>query len=136
MANIELRRVWIIDDAADKKDGFPRRIWDLIEAKQAPELRMAYQAVNMWWRKDSPVIALTSSLEKTAPFNGFIYVQDYGRSLLIGRAVVEPDTLNRFKWMAAAAFEHLIDSAINEIVEAEKGGEITVRGEKSTDTST
>lgn len=45
--------------------------------------------------------------------------------LLIGRAVIEPETLSRFK-------KHLIDSAISRIVEAEDGREITARGEKST----
>jgi predicted transcriptional regulator len=74
-------------------------------------------------------------LERTSPFNARIYVQDYGTSLVIGRAVVEGETLSRFKWMAAAAFEHLIDTAIGRVVDEEHGREVTVRGEKSTDTS-
>lgn len=134
MANVEYRRVWIIDAAGETREEIPRRIGDLIAAVGAPELKMNHDTVNMWWRKDSPVIRLESRLEKTMPLVAAIYVQGYGTSLVIGRVVIEPDSMNRFKWMAAAAFEHLIDHAIGTVVRQEDGREVTERGEKSSET--
>jgi hypothetical protein len=96
---------------------------------------MQRSTVNMWWRKESPVIALESKLETDMPLKARIYAQDYGSTLVIGRVVVQPDTMNSFKWMAASAFEYLIDRAISSVVAEEKGTEVTERGEKSSDTS-
>jgi len=135
MADIEYRRVWMIDGAAEKKATVLARIADLINQSQPPALGMKHDTVNMWWRKDSPMLSLESKLETTMPLKASIYVQDYGTTLVIGRVVRQPDSMNRFKWMAASAFEFLIDQAIATIVSQEDGQEVLVRGEKSTDTS-
>lgn len=135
MADIEYRRVWMIDSAADKKATVLARIEDLINRSQPPALTMKHDTVNMWWRKDSPTLALESKLETTMPLKASVYAQDYGTTLVIGRVVRQPDSMNRFKWMAAWAFEYVIDQAIATIVSQEDGQEVTERGEKSTDTS-
>lgn len=134
MADIELRRLWTIDGAASQKDGVPRRIWDLIMAANPPETTLEFRQVNMWWRANSPEIFIQTRLERGMPLVGSIYVQDYGTSLVISRVVVEPDSMARFKWMAAGAFEHLIDRAITTVVAEERGVEVTERGEKSDQT--
>jgi hypothetical protein len=135
MADIEYRRVWMIDGAAQKKATVLARIEDLINQSQPPAIAMKHDTVNMWWRKDSPTLALESKLETTMPLKASVYAQDYGTTLVIGRVVRQPDSMNRFKWMAASAFEYLIDRAIAAIVSQENGQELTERGEKSTDTS-
>lgn len=53
MADIEYRRVWMIDGAADQKISVLGRIEERIGSVQAPALPMQRKTVNMWWRKDS-----------------------------------------------------------------------------------
>ncbi len=135
MADVEYRRVWMIDGAAEKKGTALARIEGLIAQSQPPAIATKRETVNMWWRPNSPALTLESKLETTMPLKASVYAQDYGTTLVIGRVVRQPDSMNRFKWMAAAAFEYLIDRAIATIVAQENGREVTERGEKSTDTS-
>ena len=79
---------------------------------------------------------MESKLERTMPLRGAIYAQEYGTTLVVGRVVVQPDAMNRYKWMAAAAFEHLIDRCVSAVVAEEDGSEVTEHGEKSTTTGT
>ena len=136
MPDIEYRRVWMIDGTQAEAIGVLERISKLIEASRAPELTISAQTLNMWWRKDSPALALESKLEKSMPLRAAIYAQGYGTTLVVGRVVVQPDAMNRYKWMAAAAFEHLIDRCVSAVVAEEDGSEVTEHGEKSTTTGT
>ena len=136
VADIEYRRVWMIDGKTAQPGEVLERIAKVIEASRAPELNIRREVLNMWWRKDSPAIALESKLERTMPLRGAIYAQGYGTTLVVGRVVVQPDSMNRYKWMAAAAFEYLIDRCVATIVAEEDGREVTERGEKSTNTGT
>jgi hypothetical protein len=44
--------------------------------------------------------------------------------------------MTRYKWMAAAAFEYVIDRCVSTVGAEEDGREITEHGEKSTNTGT
>ena len=110
MADIELRRVWVLHGQAEKADGLGRRIWDDLQARNLPKVRYDYRDVNMWWRTKSLEMAMVSELEGTV--RGRVYIQPYGKALDVGRVITEPDEVNRFKWMAARAFMETIDHAI------------------------
>jgi len=58
---------------------------------------MKHDTVNMWWRKDSPSLALASKLETTMPLKANVYPQDYGTTLVLERVVRQPDSMNRFQ---------------------------------------
>jgi hypothetical protein len=66
----------------------------------------------MWWRKDSPYIDVTSTLDGS--ITSTIHMQEYGTSLWVGRALESSSQWNYYKRMAASAFIETIDRCIRE----------------------
>jgi hypothetical protein len=103
---------WLVDGLGSRLDECKDAIVNTVKARNIPKSEVNLGTVNMWWRKDSRYIDVTSTLDGTIITT--IHIQEYGTSLWIGRAVESYATSNYYKRMAASAFIETIDRCIRE----------------------
>jgi hypothetical protein len=92
----------------------------IIDSRNLPKVKRERQKLNMWWRKDSLCLDVTSEIDGSILCT--VHIMDYGTSLFVGVAFGAITSLgNYYKRMAAAAFIETIDrcvlQAINEVPE-------------------
>jgi hypothetical protein len=103
---------WLIDDLGGREEAFQKALVAALEARNIPECTVKSGTVNMWWRKDSRCIDITSALDGT--ITSTIHMQEYGTSLWIGRAAESYSQSNYYKRMAASAFIGTVDRCIRD----------------------
>lgn len=123
---------WLIDGLGGQGEAFQKALVSALEARNIPKCTVKVGTVNMWWRKDSRYIDVTSALDGT--ITSTIHIQEYGTSLWIGRAVESYAQSNYYKRMAASAFIGTIDRCIRDtvltMVEASAMHDVTDIGKK------
>ncbi len=105
---------WLIDNLGSRIDDCQKAIVATISARNIPQSKVSTGTVNMWWRRDSRYVDVTSTLDGTITTT--IHIQEYGTSLWVGRAVESFSQSNYYKRMAASAFVETIDRCIREAV--------------------
>jgi len=103
---------WLIEGLGGKEAEFTSALEDTIQERRIPSSEVKRGTLNMWWRRDSRYIDVTSKMDGTITTT--IHVQEYGSSLFVGRAAESYKQTNYYKRMAAAAFLETIDRCIVE----------------------
>jgi hypothetical protein len=103
---------WLIDGLGGQEESYQKALVKALEVRNIPKSTVRSGTVNMWWRKDSRFIDVTSSLDGAITCT--IHIQEYGTSLWVGRAVESYMQSNYYKRMAASAFIETIDRCIRE----------------------
>ena len=103
---------WLVDGLSDRVEEYHKALAAALEARKIPKCVIQSGTVNMWWRKDSRHIDVTSSLDGTITCT--IHTLEYGTSLWVGRALESYSQANYYKRMAASAFIETIDRCIRE----------------------
>ena len=103
---------WLVDGLGGREESYQKVLVMALEARNIPKATVKTGTVNMWWRKDSRYIDVTSNLD--GMIISTIHIQEYGTSLWIGRAVESYSQSNYYKRMAASAFIETIDRCIRE----------------------
>jgi hypothetical protein len=105
---------WLVDGQGGREEVFQKAFVAALEARDIPKCTIRTGTVNMWWRKDSRHIDVSSSLDGNVM--GTIHVQEYGRSLWIGLAIDSSVLGNYYKRMAASAFVQTVQRCIDETI--------------------
>ncbi|MBP6786163.1 MAG: hypothetical protein KA170_01140 [Candidatus Promineofilum sp.] len=105
---------WLVDDIGGQGEQYQNLLVGVVEKKSIPQCTIKVGTVNMWWRKDSRFIDVSSTLDGTITTT--IHIQDYGTGLWIGRAVESYSASNYYKRMAAMAFIETIDRCIRDAI--------------------
>ena len=103
---------WLVDDLGGREKEYADKLFEKVEARMIPKSTAKRGILNMWWRKDSLYIDVTSSMD--GAITSTIHVQEYGTSLFVGRAAQSYSQTNYYKRMGAAAFLETIDRCIVE----------------------
>lgn len=103
---------WLVDDLGSQVETYQNALVSALQARNIPKCTVKIGVVNMWWRKDSRFIDVTSTLDGEIVCT--IHIQEYGVSLWIGRAVESYYQSNYYKRMAASAFIESVDRCIRE----------------------
>lgn len=101
---------WLIADAAGNEGPYVDALLAALNAAQIPKATIRAGTLNMWWRKDSRYIDVTSTMDGS--ITSTIHVQEYGTSLFVGRAVESYKQSNYYKRMASTAFLNVVDRSI------------------------
>lgn len=103
---------WLIDGAGGREDEICRALEAALRAREIPKSEIKTVHHNMWWRRDSRKVEVTSALDSKVTVS--VHVQEYGQSLWIGRAVHHNSDWNYYKKMGASALTETIDRCIAE----------------------
>jgi hypothetical protein len=107
---------WLVNGLGGREAELVEILGTNLVNSDIPKTTVRGGTVNMWWRKDSRYVDVTSTLDGT--ITSTIHVQEYGRNLWIGRAVESFRwTDNYYKRMAIAAFIDAIDICISQTLE-------------------
>lgn len=110
---------WLVDGAGIHVDHYHGELVKALQARNIPKATVRPGRVNMWWRKDSLCIDVSSSMD--GDIVATVHVQEYGTSLFVGRATESYKQTNYYKRMAASAFLATVDRCIRETIEAIAG---------------
>jgi len=103
---------WLIDGLGGREEAFQKALVTTLETRNIPKCTVKAGTVNMWWRKDSRYIDVTSTLDGSV--TSTIHIQEYGTSLWVGRALESTSQWNYYKRMATSAFIETIDRCIKD----------------------
>jgi hypothetical protein len=103
---------WLVDGLGGREEEYWTTLAEALKARSMPRTSVKTGRVNMWWRKDSRYIDVTSQLD--GEITTTIHVQEYGTSLWIGRAAESSKQYNYYKRMASGAFVETVDRCIAE----------------------
>lgn len=103
---------WLVDDLGGREQEYRDLLFATLEARRIPKAAIKAGSTNMWWRRDSLYIDVTSSMD--GQITTTIHVQEYGSSLFVGRAAESRRQWNYYKRMAALAFLETIDRCITD----------------------
>jgi hypothetical protein len=103
---------WLVDGLGGQEEAYQKALVEALESRNIPRCTVTSGTVNMWWRKESRYIDVTSTLDGS--ITSTIHLQEYGTSLWIGRALEASSQYNYYKRMAASAFVETIDRCIRE----------------------
>jgi hypothetical protein len=108
-------RGWLVEGLGGQEVDAAQTLYEAIMARNIPKVAIRTGQVNMWWRRDSLFIDVTSSMDGTV--TSTVHVQEYGANLFIGRAIETRSwTDNYYKRMATAAFLDTLDLCIQETI--------------------
>lgn len=108
---------WLVDGLGGREAEVLDSLLAALDARNIPKASIRHGNVNMWWRRDSLFIDVTSSMD--GQITTTIHVQEYGTSLWVGRAAESYKQTNYYKRMAAAAFLETVDRCIRDtLIEA------------------
>lgn len=105
---------WLVDGLGGHEESFQKALVEALEARGIPRCTIKTGTVNMWFRKNSHYIDVSSSLD--SPILSTIHIQEYGTSLWVGRALESARQWNYYKRMAASAFVETVDRCIRETI--------------------
>lgn len=103
---------WLIDGAGGREEEICAALEGALRARDIPKSDIKTVKHNMWWRRDSLKVEIVSTLDSKVRVS--VHVQEYGKSLWVGRAVEHNSDWNYFKKMGASALTETIDRCINE----------------------
>jgi len=103
---------WLVDGLGGREEAYQKALVETLKSRDIPKCTVTAGTVNMWWRKDSRYIDVTSTMDGS--IMSTIHIQEYGTSLWIGRALEASSQHNYYKRMAASAFVETIDRCIRE----------------------
>jgi hypothetical protein len=103
---------WLVDGLGGQEEAYQKALVKALQSRNIPKCTVMAGAVNMWWRKDSRYIDVTSTLDGSITTT--IHIQSYGTSLWIGRALEASRQWNYYKRMAASAFVETTDRCVRE----------------------
>lgn len=110
---------WLVDGLGGRETDVQQQLAAAIEARNIPKASVRSGTVNMWWRKDSRFIDVSSSMDGTITTT--VHVQEYGTSLFVGMAAESYKQTNYYKRMASAAFLETVERCIRETLESIAG---------------
>ena len=122
-------RGWLVDDLGSDKVAVLGKIEQAINEKRIPMygnrdkdqgVKVESGVVDMWWRKDTPQLTITSEMEGTV--KATVSTQDYGTSLWIHVWLERKDEKmfmgdNWAKRMHWAAFQISLERTVAKVVE-------------------
>jgi hypothetical protein len=103
---------WLIDGLGGREEYYQKALVLALETRSIPKSSVTTGTVHMWWLKNSRHIDVTSDLDGL--ILSTIHIEEYGRSLWVGRAIESYSQSNYYKRMAASALIETIDSCIRE----------------------
>ncbi len=101
---------WLVDGLGGKEEQFYKALWATLKARDIPSTSFKSGTTNMWWRRDSHFIDVTSNMDGKIACT--IHLQEYATGLFVGRAAESYSQTNYYKRMAAAAFLETVDRCI------------------------
>ncbi len=101
---------WLVDGLGGKEEEFYKALWATLKARDIPRATFKSGTTNMWWRRDSHFIDVTSNMDGKIACT--IHLQEYATGLFVGRAAESYYQTNYYKRMAAAAFLETVDRCI------------------------
>ena len=108
---------WLVDGMGGREKEVHEAIAEGLKARNMPKTEIrAGGGLNMWWRKDTLFIDVTSDMD--GKFVATIHVQEYGASLFVGRAAESYKLTNYYKRMAATAFLESVDRTIRAAIDS------------------
>ncbi|MFN0146540.1 MAG: hypothetical protein ACKVT1_08525 [Dehalococcoidia bacterium] len=110
---------WLIDQLGGREEEVCAALATALEVRNIPKCKVRVGTVNMWWRRDSRCIDVTSNMDGDITVT--VHVQEYGTSLFVGRAVATWKQRNYYKRMASSAFLLTVDGCIEEALEVIAG---------------
>jgi len=131
-------RGWLIDDLGSQKVEVLEQIEKAINDRRIPMygnrdkdegVTVKSGTVDMWWRQDTPQLAITSEMDGTVKAS--VATQDYGNSLWIHVWLERKDEKMFFgdnwaKRMHWAAFQESLERVVNEVVHDIAGNKIVM----------
>ena len=103
---------WLVDYLGGREQEYRDVLLALLEDRRIPKAKIQAGTTNMWWRRDSLYIDVTSTMD--GQITTTIHVQEYGSSLFVGRAAETRRQWNYYKRMAALAFLTTVDRCIDD----------------------
>lgn len=103
---------WLVDDLGGREQEVCAALAQALEGRDIPKSKVRTGTLNMWWRRDSRFVDVTSNMD--GDITATIHVQEYGTSLFVGRAVAAWKQRNYYKRMASVAFLWTVDECIEE----------------------
>ncbi len=110
---------WLVDQLGGREEEVCNALAKALDGRNIPKCKVRIGTANMWWRRDSRCIDVTSNMD--GDITATIHVQEYGTSLFIGRAVAAWKQRNYYKRMASAAFLATVDRCVEEALETIAG---------------
>lgn len=105
---------WLVEGLGGKEKEFRDTLEAVLKARKMPKAQVNTGYVNMWWRRDSLYVDITSGLDGTITTT--VHLQEYGTSLFIGRAAESEHQSNYYKRMASSALLETVDRCIRETI--------------------
>lgn len=112
---------WLVDGLGGQEQQVCETLLQALETRDIPKSRVRAGTVNMWWRRDSRFIDVTSNMD--GDITATVHIQEYGTSLFVGRAIAAWKQRNYYKRMASAAFLSTVDRCVEEALERIAGKE-------------
>jgi len=112
---------WLVDGLGGKEASVCESLLQALQAREIPKSKVRAGTVNMWWRRDSRCIDVTSNMD--GDITATVHIQEYGTSLFVGRAVAAFKQRNYYKRMASAAFLWTVDMCVEEALTVIAGKE-------------
>jgi len=103
-------RGWLLDGLGGREEEVCAALALALTDREIPKSKVRSGTVNMWWRRDSRFIDVTSNMD--GDITATVHVQEYGTSLFVGRAVAAWKQRNYYKRMASSAFLLTVDGCI------------------------